>query len=262
MFPTTSDILPEWYEQYRRRIHSILSAGHTLVLVSKPHVEVWQKLAKELANFQDRIIVRFTMASQDNDLLKMLEPGAPCFEERLECLKIMHGAGFRTSVSMEPAIDLLNTPKTIQRVLPYVNTDLWVGTLNHLTAIRKMNQNNPDVIRAIDLIAQNQHPSPKTQQLLRKIQALSPLVVFKQGDKLGHADFREQLGLPPGTFGVAEWGDNKVKKVKYNLLRGCWHNCIYCYAKQGQIQKKIATAESWCKPVLKKTQPGCYRTEQ
>jgi len=77
------------------------------------------------------------MASEDNDLLRLLEPGAPCFEERLECLKIMHGAGYRTSVSMEPAIDLLNAPDTINRVLQYCNTDIWLGTLNHLTRIRK-----------------------------------------------------------------------------------------------------------------------------
>lgn len=262
MFPTTSDILPEWYEQYRRRIHSILEAGHSLVLVSKPHREVWEKLAKELDYAKARIIVRFTVGSMDNDLLRLLEPGAPRFEERFACLKIMHKAGYRTSVSMEPAIDLLNAPKLIKKVLPYVNTDIWIGTLNHLTVLKKMNQNNPAVLKAIDVIANNQRPTPQTKKLLHRIRLLSPMVVFKQGDRLGHADFREQLGLPPGSFGVAEWGDNKVKRLNYNLLKGCWHNCIYCYAKQDQIQKKIATPESWCKPVLKKTQPSCYRYEQ
>lgn len=262
MFPTTSDILPEWYEQYRRRIHSILSAGHSLVLVSKPHLEVWEKLSGELLNFQNRIIVRFTMASQDNNLLRLLEPGAPCFEERLECLKLMHRAGYRTSVSMEPAIDLPNTPDTIKRILPYCNTDIWVGTMNHLTRIRKMNQGNPAVLKAVQEIAVNQSPSGGTINLLRIIQGLSPIVVFKQGDNLGHADFRKQLGLPAGKFGVAEWGDNKVKRQNYNLLKGCSHDCVYCYSKHDQIQKKTVTADQWCKPVLKKTQPSCYRLEQ
>lgn len=268
MFPTTSDIFPEWYEQYRRRIHSILSAGHSLVLVSKPHIEVWEKLAKELAPYKDKIIARFTIGSMDNDLLRLLEPGAPCFEERLECQKLMHGAGYRTSVSMEPAIDLLNTPAMIRRVLPYCNVDIWVGTLNHVTEIRKMNENNPEVLRAIDLIEQNQQHTPKTVELLRKIQRLSDLVVFKAGDK-GHADFRLMLGLPPGVFGVAEWGDNKAKKLNYNLLKGCWHNCIYCYAKLDQITKtqnkpleSRVTLESWCNPVLLKTQPPCFRKER
>lgn len=262
MFPTTSDILPEWYEPYRRRIHSILSAGYSLVLVSKPHQEVWEKLANELLNFQDRIIIRFTIGSQDNALLKLLEPGAPCFEERLECLKIMHAAGYRTSVSMEPAIDLLNTPDTIKKVMPYCNADIWVGTLNHLTRVRKMNQNNPAVLKAIDEIAMNQSPSAKTHALLKTIQSLSPMLEFKQGDTLGHADFRKQLRLPERKFGVSEWGDNKDKPENYNLLKGCSHNCIYCYAKHDQIQKKIATAESWCNPVLKTSQPKCYRLEQ
>lgn len=38
MYPTNSDILPEWYEQNRKRILSILSdeEEYSLVLVSKP----------------------------------------------------------------------------------------------------------------------------------------------------------------------------------------------------------------------------------
>lgn len=253
MFPTTSDILPDFYEPYRSRIVSILDAGHTLVLVSKPHFEVWKKLANELINYRDKLIVRFTMGSHDDDLLKLLEPGAPPFNERLECLKIMHAVGYRTSVSMEPAIDLLNTPDTIRIVLPYCNTDLWVGSLNHVSKIIKMNEGNPAVLSAINLIAKNQSPSLNTLSLLRQIQSLSPMVQFKQGDNLGHPDFRQQLGLPAAAFGVRQWGSNK--KVNYNLLKGCSHDCVYCYAKQDQIQKKVATAESWCKPVLKKTQP-------
>jgi hypothetical protein len=268
MFPTTSDILPEWYEAYLKRINSILSAGHSLVLVSKPHIEVWDKLSRELAAHKDRIIVRFTMASQDDELLKLLEPGAPRFEERLKCLKIMHGAEYRTSVSMEPAIDLLNTPDTIKIVLPYVNTDLWVGTLNNLPKIMWVNQDKPEVLKAFDQIIRNQQDTPTTRELLRRIQALSPKIVFKQGDR-GKADFRLMLGLPPGVFGVGEWGDNKEKPEKYNLLKGCWHDCAYCYAKaramnysKNKPEGDRVTEDMWCNPVLLKGQPKCYRDEQ
>lgn len=260
MFPTTSDILPEFYEQYLKRIKSILNDGHSLVLVSKPHREVWDKLVTELAPYKDRVIVRFTIGSQNDELLRVLEPGAPTFEERFYCLRLMFENGFTTSVSMEPAIDLLHTPELINKLLPYCSLDLWVGTLNHIDKLRKLNQGNQEVLDAINKIELNQQPTQELKTLLRAIQSISPKIVFKNGDK-HHPDFRYMLGLEPTPFGVAEWGDNKKKPVNYNLLKGCTHDCIYCYAKQDQMQKGIATKDTWTNPVLKKTQPKCYRTE-
>ena len=271
MYPTNSDILPEWYEENLKRILSILSdeAEYSLVLVSKPHREVWEKLAKELVNFRKKIIVRFTIGSQDNDLLKLLEPGAPSFEERLKCLKIMHRNGYRTSVSMEPAIDLLNIEALIKTVLPYVTTDIWIGTMNHVAEVIRWNKGKPKVQEALAEIIRNQMPSPKTLALLKRVQALSPMILFKQGACLGgQPDFRKQLGLPPGTHGVKEWGANKIS---FNLLQGCYHNCAYCYSKHNRIRKsntpkvlkeKWITEGIWCKPVLLKTQPSCFRQEQ
>jgi len=101
MYPTTSDLLPENYDADLKRIRFILSENNSAVLVSKPHLEVWQKYAADLAEYQDRLIIRFTIGSFNNELLKLLEPKAPLFEERLECLKLMYQQGYKTSVSIE-----------------------------------------------------------------------------------------------------------------------------------------------------------------
>lgn len=260
MFPTTSDILPEWYPQYLKRIKSILNDGHSLVLVSKPHFDVWGKLAEELLDYKERIIIRFTISSQNNELLKLMEPGAPFFEERFGCLKLMHSKKYATSISMEPAIDLLKTPDLIKKLLPYCTADLWVGTLNHIKKLRILNQNKPEVLKAFDIIEANQQHNSNTVAILCEIKNISNKIVFKAGDKY-RPDFRSMLGLSPSPFGVAEWGDNRKKNINYNLLKGCTHDCVYCYAKQDQIQKGVSTGESWKTPILKRSQPSCFRQE-
>ena len=170
---------------------------------------------------------------------------------------------FPAPPTIEPCIDLLNTPELIKMVLPFVVADVWVGTLNHSKPQKKavtvlsMNVGKPEVLKALGVIVENQKPSPKTLRILKEIQALSPKVMFKQGEKLTHADFRAQLGLPKGIFGVGEWGKNKEKPKKYNQFRGCPHDCSYCWAKMDMFQKKlIKSLGEWTTVVRKATQPS------
>ena len=65
------------------------------------------------------------------------EPNAPKSQERMVSLTYAFEHGFRTSVSMEPMLDTANIGALIESLYPYVSEDIWLGTMNHLTWIRK-----------------------------------------------------------------------------------------------------------------------------
>lgn len=70
-----------------------------------------------------------TITSNNNQLLKMYEPNAACFEERLECLKYLYENGFRTSVMCEP---YLSDPGTfIDKCLSYITDTFIIGEMNY-----------------------------------------------------------------------------------------------------------------------------------
>ena len=59
------------------------------------------------------------------------------YEERKDCLKYAFEQGFRTSVSMEPMLDRPHVEQLIDNLRPFVNVDIWLGTMNHLEIIKK-----------------------------------------------------------------------------------------------------------------------------
>lgn len=42
------------------------------------------------------------------------------------------------------------------------------------------------------------------------------------------------------AFGTKEWA-----KKSLNFIKGCAHDCLYCYAKEGAVRHKRATPETW-----------------
>ena len=81
---------------------------------------------------------RFTIGSANSDILKFWEPGAPCYEERLSCLKFAFTLGFETSLSCEPMLDN-NIEKLINETLPFITDSIWIGKANFL--IKRLNTN-------------------------------------------------------------------------------------------------------------------------
>lgn len=134
MFPTTHDITPYNVEDCLIVLKKMLSSGNDILIVSKPHLSVIERLINELSEYKDKILFRFTIGTHDNKILKLWEPGAPDFEERMSCLKACFESGFETSVSMEPFLsltieDLLNT---VLKVEPYVTNSIWIGKMNKI----------------------------------------------------------------------------------------------------------------------------------
>lgn len=133
MFPTTHDITPENKQYTFPVLERLLRAGNKVLIVSKPHLEVIQELCLGiLVPYRDKVLFRFTIGSSSDDTLVLWEPRAPLFEERKAALAFAHGAGFATSVSMEPMLDttedgIVGTFKALE---PFVTDCIWLGKLN------------------------------------------------------------------------------------------------------------------------------------
>lgn len=131
MYPTTHDITPDNVVAYSIVLGKLLSAGNDVLIVSKPHVACIVSICEEFAMYKDKILFRFSITSTDNDVLKFWEPNAPCYEERVECLKYAYSNGFKTSVSAEPMIDM-EPAKLADQLLPFITDAIWYGKLNQI----------------------------------------------------------------------------------------------------------------------------------
>ncbi|VVB53368.1 Uncharacterised protein [uncultured archaeon] len=131
MFPTSHDITPKNILEVVPYLKKILSAGNRVLIVSKPHISCIETLCKELVNYKDQILFRFTIGSARNDVLKFWEPGAPDFDERLKCLEHAFTHGYQTSVSMEPLLDE-DPYSVIVKIAPYITDAIWLGKMNRM----------------------------------------------------------------------------------------------------------------------------------
>ena len=133
MFPTTHDILPENLDTTVDYLRGWLKAGNEILIVSKPHLAVIERLCAEFKEFKNALMFRFTIGSIDDDVLSFWEPNAPGLKERLACLISVYSGQYRTSVSAEPYLDgtLL---ALVRQVEPWVTDTIWIGLMNSIRA--------------------------------------------------------------------------------------------------------------------------------
>jgi len=132
MFPTSHDITPNNYKEALTVLKNLLEPGNEVLIVSKPHIMVIDYLTKNLEEYKDKILFRFTIGSKDNEILKFWEPNAPLFEERFDSLKVAFERGFNTSVSAEPLLDnkVSSAVDLVLTLEPYISNSLWIGKMN------------------------------------------------------------------------------------------------------------------------------------
>ena len=154
MFPTSHDITDCNVDDCLAVLVKMLQAGNTVLIVSKPHRDVVSKMIVDLKPYKSQVTFRFSIGSASSEVLRLWEPGAPDLEERLESLRLAHGAGFQTSVSCEPMLDQ-NIDLVIKAVRPYVTDSIWIGKANQLRAAISLNcpGNNEAILAANQLIA-------------------------------------------------------------------------------------------------------------
>ena len=132
MFPTTHDITRRNVGVCEEVIIHLLTAGNTLLIVSKPHPEVIGRLCQTLREWVDKIQFRFTIGSRRNSVLSYWEPHAPTYEERKSSLTIAHKAGYETSVSVEPMLDSPDIEGLVGEVEPVTTGSIWLGKMNSI----------------------------------------------------------------------------------------------------------------------------------
>ena len=125
MFPSTHDITPSNLSYAIQHLHNILSAGNEVLIVTKPHLEVIERLCKEFADYKDKILFRFTIGSKNSEILKFWEPNATSYEERKASLIYAFENGFQTSLSCEPMLDD-NVEGIVNDLQDYISETIWI----------------------------------------------------------------------------------------------------------------------------------------
>ena len=88
MMPSSHDIFMEGggAEAFCVIATKMIKAGHFVLCVSKPRLDVIRYICDKMEGFKDKFMFRFTIPTNDNDLIKQWETQAPSFEERFESL--------------------------------------------------------------------------------------------------------------------------------------------------------------------------------
>lgn len=137
-FPSTHDIFIENMVEYVEVCRKMIDAGHQIMYVSKPHLEGTKKFVEEVNKLGDEYKKSFatwvTITTNNDKLIKEWEPHAPCFAERVECLKYLHANGSRTCIMCEP---YLSDPfEFLPALTKYVKGVVAVGVMNYTASLQ------------------------------------------------------------------------------------------------------------------------------
>jgi len=131
MFPTTHDITQRNVGECVKVLTKLLDAGNKVLITTKPDSKAMYHLRSKLFDYKDKdlVLLRYTITSVDNGLLRMFEPHAPKLEDRYKALQAAHKHGWKTSVSIEPYLDE-DPIEVVKLVEPYVSDTIWIGVMS------------------------------------------------------------------------------------------------------------------------------------
>lgn len=129
MFPTSHDIFPEILHETITVLKKVLRASNSVLITTKPNLECIETICKELKEWWKQICFRFTITSMLDKNLEKWEPHAPRFNERMDALEHAYFQGYKTSISMEPFLDVNPLP-IIKKVAPYTENEIWLGIMS------------------------------------------------------------------------------------------------------------------------------------
>lgn len=132
MFPSSHDLTddPGVLETSVIILTQLLQQGNTVLIVTKPRLNIIRVLCDTFLPYQSQLQFRFTISSNNSETLKWWEPGAPSFEERFTALLHAYHLNYKTSVSMEPFLDYNPVP-LVTKLLPYV-AEVWLGCMHYI----------------------------------------------------------------------------------------------------------------------------------
>ena len=129
MIPSSHDITPGNIDLALEVMGKLLENGNELLIVTKPHFSCVKRIVDQFIDFKSSIQMRFTIGSVSDDVLKLWEPGATGFDDRLKSLRYAFEHGYSTTISAEPLLD--ESPDALYDALyPYVTGSIWIGKMN------------------------------------------------------------------------------------------------------------------------------------
>ena len=181
MFPSTHDITPKVLAPAMLVLEKLLTAGNTVLLVSKPHLECIDAITLYFSKYTDSLKFRFTIGAMTSDVLQYWEPGAPTFNERRKCLQLAFERGFQTSISAEPLLEPWHAVELFNALKPHVNWEFWIGMLNRIETRVRIDKNDADGQRYLKRIRQFQ-TDEGVLQIVDKLKD-EPLIRWKDSYK-------------------------------------------------------------------------------
>lgn len=192
MFPTTHDITPTVLEGAKEVLLKMLSSGNQVLIVSKPRLGCIMELCSALREYTRQVLYRFTIGALDDNILRLWEPGAPRFQERMDSLRYARESGYMTSVSCEPLLEAERVVDLFYTLEPFVTDSIWIGKMNRIE--QRVLDDNPELQKDLLRIEAGQ-----TDDRIKEIYNLlgsEPKVKWKESYKeiLG-LDAPEEIGL-------------------------------------------------------------------
>lgn len=133
MFPTTHDITISNLDACIIALNNMLKTGNSVLIVSKPRLEVIRLLLPELKDYAKQVLFRFTIGNITQSITEYWEKDASNPQERADCLILAYEAGFETSVSCEPMLcGFDEMVSMVVTFIPLITDALWIGKMNDI----------------------------------------------------------------------------------------------------------------------------------
>jgi DNA repair photolyase len=197
MIPSSHDITLSNLDQSIQILSKLLQSGNHLLVVTKAHPLCIERLVKEFVQYRDNIEIRFTIGSASSSVLRIWEPNAPSFENRLQALHYTFDAGFATSVSSEPLLDE-HFDEIYKQVAPFITAKIWVGKMNSAHRRVRINSNGAFDEQLLDELVASQSDE--------KILALYER--YKDDPKIAWKESIKKVMIQNGHCSE-EWNDEK-----------------------------------------------------
>ena len=160
MFPTSHDITSENLDNCIFILEKLLVVGNEVLITTKPDFGCIEYICDYLDHFKDQIQFRFTITSMNSKILDKWELNAPGYLERLDSLRHAYYDGYKTSVSIEPFLDMNPIP-LIKKLAPYCTESIWLGKLNYMKTEFNSYKNIKSIIKQLKFLPE------RTKKLLR-----------------------------------------------------------------------------------------------
>jgi DNA repair photolyase len=136
MFPTSHDLTMDTWEYWMPVLSELIISGSKILIVTKADSEVIDKIIQYintsvLEDYKKNIEFRITITGTDEETRRFWEPGAPSYNSRIKAIDNLLYNDFKTSVLIEPLLTL--TPLSIIAPLYDSVSEIWIGTMNHVT---------------------------------------------------------------------------------------------------------------------------------